>query len=122
MYFSYGPPVFTILGDHPSSCQNDPESLYLGQSGHLAAPAERSAKSSVPAGFLTVQEEWDGLCSYAADKGSVPGSAFCNTPATGATWQTARPAYRETASGSSPRALLTPRVNPGSRYRCGRST
>ena len=72
--------------DHPNYCKNDPKSLYIGQSKHLAYPPYRNSPALVPFGFSTVSTFWDGVCSYTGRAGKN-GVALCNLPSNTHSWK-----------------------------------
>ena len=73
--------------DNPRYCEHDgANSLYIGQTGHLALPTHRNS-SYTPLGFEAVRGEWEGLCSYTAT--AVGAAAICNIPINTYSWRTA---------------------------------
>ena len=72
--------------EHPSYCQKDTKSLYIGQAHHLSYPPHRNAKQYFPSGWMFVKDEWAGLCNYAA-KVQGGGNALCNIPVNSHSWQ-----------------------------------
>ena len=63
--------------EHPSYCQGDARSLYIGQHSHLSYPGHRNNPSENAAGFTSIRDQWQGLCNYAGGHGS--NRALCNT-------------------------------------------
>lgn len=61
--------------DHRNYCGHGPESIYIGQAGHLAYLPHRETLSAFPRGFSGIRHKWDGLCTY------VP-SAYWKDPRT----------------------------------------
>jgi hypothetical protein len=71
--------------DHPSYCANDrANSLWIGQSGHLAYPGHRFNNDYFPSGFANIRDKWNGLCSYTRNSGS---GALCNYPTNTHSWR-----------------------------------
>jgi len=70
--------------DHPKYCKDNPNSIYIGQAGHLAYPKGREEKY-VPEGFLEIADQWKGLCSFTGKQGA--GKALCNIPTKTHSWK-----------------------------------
>eukprot|EP01048_Picozoa_sp_COSAG05_P034769 COSAG05_NODE_14718_length_389_cov_1.055172_1_plen_89_part_01 len=62
--------------DHRSYCEADQDSIFLGQTHHLAYKPHRNNNGYVMPGFSGIRNRWNGLCSYT---GAANGNyALCN--------------------------------------------
>merc|ERR1711871_856530 len=78
--------------DHPSYCKNSKNSVYLGQTHHVAYPGHRNNGGFFPSGWNKIAREWDGLCSYTE---SANGNhALCNVPSNTHSWQAPSSVYK----------------------------
>jgi hypothetical protein len=71
--------------DHPSYCRNDAQSVYLGQSGHLAYRPHRNNNNYSPTGFAAIRNRWASLCSYTNNANG--NYALCNIPTNTHAWR-----------------------------------
>jgi WSC domain. len=55
--------------DHPSYCRNDPRTVYIGQSHHIAHGPHRRHQSHMPRGFSAIVEKFNGACAFTAHHG-----------------------------------------------------
>merc|ERR1711939_1137354 len=72
--------------DHPSYCQNDVKSVFIGQRHHLAYRPHRVNNNYMPSGFSAIRDKWNGLCSYTANANR--NYALCNIPINTHAWRT----------------------------------
>jgi len=73
--------------DHPSYCKNDPRSIYIGQSHHIAYKPHRNNRNYFPRGWEEIKDNWNGICSYTAHHGHNGHRALCNINFNSHSWQ-----------------------------------
>jgi hypothetical protein len=71
--------------DHPSWCRNHKDSIYLGQSGHLAYKPHRNNNNYMPPGLKEIRDNWANLCSFSGNANG--NNAICNIPANSHSWR-----------------------------------
>ena len=76
--------------EHRAWCQNDKNSLYIGQNSYLAHGYYRRYRWSsysrwFPTGFANIRNRWNGLCAYTGNANR--NYAVCNVPSNGYQWR-----------------------------------
>jgi hypothetical protein len=71
--------------DHRGYCGNDSNSVFLGQTHHLAYSPHRKNNNYSPPGLKAIQHNWDNLCSYTANANG--NYALCNIPINTHAWR-----------------------------------
>ena len=80
--------------DKNSYCKTDPNSIYIGQSHHVAHTPHRNNNGFFPSGWSAIKNKWDSTCTYTA-KANGGKLALCNEGG-GHGWRT--PAYAKSAN------------------------
>jgi hypothetical protein len=71
--------------DHPSYCRNDANSIYIGQTYHLAYRPHRNNNNYIPTGFANIRDMWNNLCTYTRNANG--NYALCNIPINSHSWR-----------------------------------